>query len=135
MIRQAIQMAYRRSVGAVKDWLVGSVSSATRGGGLVQVLYVIVLIGLMAGFVSAITYPVANETLIPYPSGANETVPEAVVDAMVIILGGAGIYLTYMSGRQTVRPRAVNFYLALALLLLIVSLFIGFNLAILKGFG
>ena len=119
----------------MKDWLVGSVSSATRGGGLVQVLYVIVLIGLMAGFVSAITYPVANETLIPYPSGANETVPEAVVDAMVIILGGAGIYLTYLSGRQTVRPRAVNFYLALALLLLIVSLFIGFNLAILKGFG
>ncbi|MDG6945280.1 MAG: hypothetical protein JRM91_01245 [Nitrososphaerota archaeon] len=135
MIRQAIQSAYKKSVGALKDWLVGTVSSATRGGGLIQLLYVIVIIGLMAGFVSAITYPVANETLIPYPSGSNETVPEAVVDAMVIVMGGAGIYLTYMSGRQTVRSRAVNFYLGIALLLLIVSLFIGFNLAILKGFG
>ncbi len=135
MIRQAIQSAYKKSVGALKDWLVGTVSSATRGGGLIQLLYVVVIIGLMAGFVSAITYPVANETLIPYPSGSNETVPEAVVDAMVIVMGGAGIYLTYMSGRQTVRSRAVNFYLGIALLLLIVSLFIGFNLAILKGFG
>ena len=135
MIRQAIQSAYRKSVGALKGRLVGTLSSATRGGGLIQLLYLIVLVGLMAGFVSAITYPVPNETLIPYPSGANETVPEAVVDAMVIAMGGAGIYLTYMSGRQTVRSRAVNFYLGIALLLLIVSLFIGFNLAILKGFG
>ncbi len=135
MIRQAIQLAYRKSIGALKDWLVGAVSSATRVGGLAQLLYVLLLVGLMAGFVSAITYPVPNETLIPYPSGANETVPEAVVDAIVIIMGGAGIYLTYMSGRQTVRSRAVNFYLALALLLLIVSLFVGFNLAVLKGFG
>lgn len=135
MIRQAIQLAYRKSIGALKDWLVGTVSSATRVGGLAQLLYVLILVGLMAGFVSAITYPVPNETLIPYPSGANETVPEAVVDAIVIIMGGAGIYLTYMSGRQTVRSRAVNFYLALALLLLIVSLFVGFNLAVLKGFG
>ena len=135
MIRQAIQSAYKKSVGALKDWLVGTISSATRGGGLIQLLYVVIIIGLMAGFVSAITYPVANETLIPYPSGSNETVPEAVVNAMVIVMGGAGIYLTYMSGRQTVRSRAVNFYLGIALLLLIVSLFIGFNLAILKGFG
>ncbi|MDG6915969.1 MAG: hypothetical protein JRM85_00025 [Nitrososphaerota archaeon] len=135
MIRQAIQSAYKKSVGALKDWLLGTISSSTRGGGLIQLLYVVIIIGLMAGFVSAITYPVANETLIPYPSGSNETVPEAVVNAMVIVMGGAGIYLTYMSGRQTVRSRAVNFYLSIALLLLIVSLFIGFNLAILKGFG
>lgn len=135
MIRQAIQSVYKRSVGAAKDWLVGLVSSGTRGGGLIQVLYVMFLIALMAGFVDAFTYPVPNQTLIPYPSGGAETVPEAVVDAVVIALGAAGIYLTYLSGRQTTRTRTVNLYLGIALLLLVVSLFTGIDLAVLKGFG
>jgi nucleoside recognition membrane protein YjiH len=135
MIRQALESAYKKSVGALKDVVVGSVSSITRRGGVIQTLYVVVLVALMAGFITALVYPVANQTYIPYPSSQAETIPEAVVDSFIIITGAAGVYLTYLSGRQTVRSRTVNLYLGLALLLLVVSVFAGIDLAILKGFG
>ena len=89
----------------------------------------------MAGFVTAIVYPTPNQTYIPYPNGQAETIPEAIVNAFVIFAGGAGVYLVYLSGRQTVRSRTVNLYLGLALLLLVVAIFAGIDLAILKGFG
>lgn len=134
MIREALESAYKKTVGAAKDAIVGSLSSVTRGGGLIQVLYVVVLVGVMAGFVDAINYPVANQSYIPYPSSSAMTIPEAIVDAFIIVVGGAGIYLVYMSGRQTTRTRTVNLYLGLALLLIIVSIFAGIDMAILKGF-
>ncbi len=135
MIREVIAVAYRRTVGALKDWFLGFVSSITRGGGLLQALYILFIVALMAGFINAVVFPVANQSYIPYPAGSAQTIPEAIVDAFVIVVGGAGIYLTYLSGRQTTRSRTVNLYLGLALLLLIVSIFTGIDMAILKGFG
>ncbi|HZW84629.1 MAG TPA: hypothetical protein VFE91_01840 [Nitrososphaerales archaeon] len=135
MIRQALESAYRRTIGAVRDGAAGFLGSLTRRGSLVQVLYMLVLVALMAGFVTAIVYPVPNQTYIPYPNGQAETIPEAIVNAFIIFAGGAGIYLVYLSGRQTVRARTVNLYLGLALLLLVVAIFAGIDLAILKGFG
>lgn len=135
MIREALGSAYRKTIGAVKDAVLGFVSSITRGGGLIQALYVILLVALMAGFVDAVVFPVANQSYIPYPSGSAMTIPEAIIDAFVIIVGGAGIYLVYQSGRQTTRTRTVNLYLGLALLLIVVSVFAGIDMAILKGFG
>jgi nucleoside recognition membrane protein YjiH len=134
MIREALGSAYRKTVGAARDAVVGFLSSVTRGGGLIQVLYVVILVAVMAGFVDAINYPVANQSYIPYPSSTAMTIPEAIIDAFVIIVGAAGIYLVYMSGRQTTRTRTVNLYLGLALLLIIVSVFAGIDMAILKGF-
>ena len=135
MIREALGSAYKKSVGAAKDSVVGFFTSITRGGGLIQALYVVFLVALMAGFVDAVVFPVANQSLIPYPSGSAMTIPEAIIDAFVIIVGGAGIYLVYLSGRQTTKTRTVNLYLGLALLLIVVSIFAGIDMAILKGFG
>jgi len=135
MIRSAFETAYKRTVGAAKDTLVGWVSSLTRGGGLIQAVYVILLVALMAGFVNAVVFPVSNQSYIPYPTTSSMTIPEAVVDAFVIVIGGAAIYLVYLSGRQTVRNRTVNLYLGMALLLLVVAIFTGIDMAILKGFG
>jgi hypothetical protein len=135
MIRETLGTVYKRTVGALKDSLLGLTSSLTRGGGLIQALYALFIVALMAGFVNAVVFPVPNQSYIPYPGGTAQTIPEAIVDAFVIIVGAAGIYLTYMSGRQTVRSRTVNLYLGLALLLIIVSLFTGIDMAILKGFG
>lgn len=135
MIRDVLGTAYKRTVGALKDWLLGLVSSLTRGGGLIQALYVILIVAFMAGFINAVVFPVSNQSYIPYPSGSAQTIPEAIVDAFVIIVGAAGIYLTYLSGRQTTRTRTVNLYLGLALLLIVVSVFTGIDMAILKGFG
>ncbi len=135
MIREVLGSIYKKTIGALKDALVGLVTSVTRGGGLLQVLYVIFLVAMMAGFINAMVFPVPNQSYIPYPSGSAQTIPEAIVDAFVIIVGGAGIYLTYLSGRQTVRSRTVSLYLGLALLMVVVSVFTGIDMAILKGFG
>lgn len=135
MLRTAIESVYKRTIGALKDAVLGFVSSLTRGGGLIQAAYVVLLVALMAGFVNAVVFPVSNQSYIPYPDTSSMTIPEAIVDAFVIVVGGAGIYLVYQSGRQTVRSRTVNMYLGLALLLLVVSVFTGIDMAILKGFG
>ena len=102
---------------------------------MIQALYAVFLVALMAGFVDAVVFPVPNQSYIPYPSGSAMTIPEAIVDAFVITVGAAGIYLVYMSGRQTTKTRTVNLYLGLALLLIVVSVFAGIDMAILKGFG
>ena len=135
MLRTALESAYKRTIGALKDSLAHFVSSLTRGGGLIEALYIVFLVALMAGFVNAVVFPVADQSYIPYPGSSAMTIPEAIVDAFVIAVGGAGVYLVYQSGRQTVRSRTVNLYLGLALLLLVVSVFVGIDMAILKGFG
>jgi hypothetical protein len=135
MLRTALESAYKRTIGALKDSLAHLISSLTRGSGLIEVLYIIILVALMAGFVNAVVFPVPNQSYIPYPGTGAMTIPEAIVDAFVIMVGGAGIYLVYQSGRQTVRSRTVNLYLGLALLLLVVAVFVGIDMAILKGFG
>ncbi|HYA55853.1 MAG TPA: hypothetical protein VED22_03545 [Nitrososphaerales archaeon] len=135
MLRTALESAYKKTIGTLKNSLVRLVSSLTRGGGLIEALYIVILVALMAGFVNAVFFPVANQSYIPYPESGAMTIPEAIVDAFVIVVGGAGVYLVYQSGRQTVRSRTVNLYLALALLLLVVAVFVGIDLAILKGYG
>lgn len=135
MIKQALESVYRMTIGTLRDGAVGLLGSLAKRGSLITALYVLTLVALMAGFVTAIVYPVPNQTFIPYPTGSAETIPEAIVNAFIIFMGGAAVYLVYLSGRQTVRARTVNMYLALALLLLVVSIFAGIDLAILKGFG
>ena len=135
MIREALGSAYKKTIGALKDRLVEFVSSITKRAGLLQLFYVLFVVALAAGFINAVVFPVPNQSYIPYPGGSAETVPEAIIDSFVIIVGGAGIYLAVLSGRQTVRTRTVSLYLGLALLLIIVSLFTGIDLAILKGYG
>jgi hypothetical protein len=135
MIRDALGTVYKKTIGALRDGLVDFVSSITRRGSLVQLLYVLLVVALAAGFINAVVFPVPNQSYIPYPGGSAETIPEAIIDSFVILVGGSGIYLAYLSGRQTVRTRTVNLYLGLALLLIVVSLFTGIDLAILKGYG
>ena len=135
MLREVLGSAYKKTIGALRDAILGLVASVTRRGGIVQLLYVAFVVALSAGFINAVVIPVPNQSYIPYPGGSAETIPEAIVDAFVIAVGGAGIYLTYLSGRQTARTRTVNLYLGLALLLILASLFIGIDMAVLKGFG
>lgn len=135
MIRQLLETGYKRTIGALGGWLSGFFATVTRGGGLVELLYVLLLVGLMAGFIDAVVFPVPNQSMVVYPSGGAQTIPEAVLDAFVIFVGGAGVYLAYISGRQTTRSRTVTLFLGLGLLMIVASVFMGMELAILKGFG
>ena len=135
MIREMLESGYKRTIGALRTTLWGILTKGTRGGGLLQIAYILVLIGLMAGFISAVFSPVANQSYIVFPSTGAQSIPEMLVDSFVILAGGAGVYLVYLSGRQTVRTRTVNLYLGMAILLIAVSVLTGVELAILKGFG
>jgi nitrogen fixation/metabolism regulation signal transduction histidine kinase len=124
---------YNRTIGAALDWSWEKVSSGASRGDFLEVIYVVVLIGLMAGFVDAIVNPIGNQGIVIYPGIGGQTVPESVINSLVIALGGAGVYLTFLSGRQTIRARAVNMYLGLALLLIVASVIMGIDVAKIKG--
>ena len=135
MLRETLESAYTRTVAAAKDAAVDYGSKVVESGGLAQAIYLLVIVALMAGFIDALVNPLPNQTYIPYPSFTGETVPEAFVDAFVMGLGAAGIYLAIVSCRQTTNQKNVNLYLAVALVFLVVSLFTGMNMALLKGLG
>ena len=135
MIREMLESGYRKTIGALRSYTWDMVTRGTRGSGLLQLGYVLVLVALIAGFVSAVFSPVDNQTYIVYPTSGAQSIPEMLVDSFVILVGGAGVYLVYLSGRQTVRTRTVNLYLGLAILLITVSVLTGIELAILKGYG
>ncbi|MBI3860151.1 MAG: hypothetical protein HY296_07990 [Thaumarchaeota archaeon] len=133
MIRQILDRGYGRL-----EWLLNVTAGRLVGtlrsrGGAIQLLYVVGLVALMAGFTSAVDFPVPNQGLVVYPGSGAETIPEAIIDASVIALGAGGIYLTFASGRQTTKSRAVNLYLGAALLLIIFSVLTGMGLQTLKG--
>lgn len=132
MIREFIKLGYERTIGTLKGIFSGLFGSILRRGNLLTVVYVIILVGIMGGFVNAVAQQVPNQGLLVYPGGGAQTIPEAIIDSFVILAGGAGVYLVLMSGRQTTRARAVDMYLGLALLLLVVSLLAGIQLFLLK---
>lgn len=134
MIRRILIAGYNRTVGYARDTVSSLVSSVARGG-ILQLLYILILVGLMAGFINAVFFAIPNQGIVVYPGGGAQTIPEMFLDGFVIAVGGAGIYLAYVSGRQTTRARTVNLYLGLALLLIAVSMLTGIDLAIIKGFG
>lgn len=126
---------YDRTVGSVRDAVANAFSRLSKRGNLIQLIYVVLLVGFVAGFIDAVFFPVADQSYVIWPGIGEQTIPEAVIDFFVVAVGGGGIYLAYLSGRQTTSPRMVNFYLALALMLIAISLLAGMEIAILKGYG
>jgi len=132
MIKRVLESGYNRVFGAVRNVLARSGQSFSNGTSWIQLLYVLVVVAFMAGTISAVFFPVADQALIVYPAGGAQTIAETIIDAVIILFGAAGIYIAYLSGRQTTKPRMVNLYLAIALLLIFVSVFMGIQLSILK---
>jgi hypothetical protein len=135
MIRDQLDNIYKRTIGALWSWLSRSVGAAVSRWGILEVIYVVIAVGLMAGFVDAVVLPLpsAYQAQPVYQATGQQTIPETFIDAMVILLGAAGIYLTYISGRQTTKSRMVNLYLAFAILLIAISEMMGLYLVTLKG--
>jgi heme/copper-type cytochrome/quinol oxidase subunit 3 len=133
VIRRALERSYNATVGALRNALAGAFGSLSSRMGILQLLYIIALVALMGGFANAVFFPLPNQGQIVYPGTGSQTIPEAVLDTLVILVGGAGIYVAYASGRQTTRSRMVNLYLGIALLLIALSFFMGNYLSNLKG--
>ena len=133
MLKELIEMGYKKTIGALWNVVVRSGMSVGSRWNVVQLLYVIAVVGLMAGFVNAVVLPLPNQGQPIYPGAGSQTIPETFIDGMVILLGVGGIYTAYLSGRQTTRSRMVNLYLGFSLLLISVSVMMGIYLVSLKG--
>jgi len=131
LIRRTLNTAYDKTFGAARN----SISKLTSGSksNWLEIVYVVIIVIFMAGGVSAFFFPVADQSYIIYPSDAGQTIAETVIDACVVVLGGAGIYAVFLSGRQTTKPRLVSLYLAVALLLIVLSVFMGIFVSDLKA--
>jgi hypothetical protein len=105
--------------------------SVSRSGLVVEVrrywmefLYVLAIVLMTAGVVNAVIQPV-NPGYVIFPSSGAESATETAVNSFALLIGAAGVYLSYRSGRQTVKSRMANFYLGLGLLLIAIAVYIG----------
>ena len=99
--------------------------STTVKNNFIEVLYIVGIVVLGAGVVSALASPVPESYMI-YPSTTGETVSEMVIYSMAMLLGFGGLYISYLSGRQTVKPRLVPFFLTLGLIMIAIAIYIEF---------
>lgn len=103
---------------------------------IIPAVYIVILFVYSGGIVNALlegSRPNLAGAII-VPSRAAETAAEGILNASTIAIGTAGIYLLYRGGRQTMRGRLASSYIFGGIMLLIVSLVIGFTLLRLKGF-
>ncbi len=89
----------------------------------IEVIYIAGIIVMSAGIVSALASPVPQSYII-YPGRSGQSIPETVINAMALAMGFAGLYFSYLSGRQTVKPRLVGFFLILGILLIAGAIYI-----------
>ena len=89
----------------------------------IEVVYVAGIVVMSAGIVSALASPVPQSYII-YPGQNGQSIPETVIYVMAMLLGFGGLYFSYLSGRQTVKPRLVGFFLTVGLLMLAAAIYI-----------
>jgi len=89
----------------------------------IEFVYMAGIIVMSAGIVSALASPTPQQYVI-YPGRSGQSIAETVIYAMAMAMGFGGLYFSYLSGRQTVKPRLVGFFLALGLILIGVAIYI-----------
>lgn len=89
----------------------------------IQVIYIVGITAMAAGIVTALAAPVDQAYLI-FPSASGQSIAETVLNAMALGMGAAGLYISYLSGRQTVKPRMVGFFLILGLILISAAIYL-----------
>lgn len=100
-----------------------------------EMLYLLVLLALSAGIVNTILEGMRPEFAgaVILPNRAAQTMSEVVINIFTIVLGTAGVYLIYVSGRQTLRHRVANLYMLLGFTTILLALFIGLYIVGIKG--
>jgi hypothetical protein len=89
----------------------------------IESVYLVGIIVLAAGIITALADPV-NQSYIIYPGANGQSIAETAINSMALGMGFAGLYISYLSGRQTVKPRLVGFFLIVGLLLITGAIYI-----------
>ena len=133
MIKKALESSYNRVSGVVRRSFARGLGFLWQAKGRwIQVLYLLGIIAFSAGLVNAAVQPVDQRYVI-FPQKGFQSISETVINAFAILLGASGIYVAYLSGRQTTKPRMANFYLILALMLIATGMYIGIYVYNSKG--
>ncbi len=90
----------------------------------IEIVYILGIVAMASGIVNAIIQPVDARYII-FPGQGSQSITETVINGLALMLGATGIYLSYLSGRQTTKPRMVTFFLVLGLLLIATGFYIG----------
>ncbi len=133
MIKKVLESSYNKVSGALRRNLgrgLGLLSPVK--GRWIQVLYLLGIIAFSAGLVNAAVQPVDQRYVI-FPGRGFQSISETVINAFAILLGASGVYVSYLSGRQTTKQRMANFYLILALMLIVTAMYIGIYVYTSKG--
>jgi len=97
----------------------------------IETIYIATIIVMSAGIVSALAAPVPQSYII-YPGASGQTIAETFINSMALVMGFAGLYISYLSGRQTVKPRLVSFFLIVGLMLIAGAIYLETYVYILK---
>lgn len=131
MFRQALELGYSKTISTIRGMVPkGALSSRASW---FELLYLLGLVALSSGSLSAVFTPPSAQGQLIYPGPGAQTIPETFLYACTTLLGASGIYIAYLSGRYTTKPRSVNAYLAVSMLLLTVSVIMGMTIVNIKG--
>ena len=125
MIRERVESLISGISARFRQGVVRSGASNAVKNNWIEVVYLAGIIVMAAGVVSALASPVSQSYLI-FPSANGQTIAETAINSMALAMGFIGLYISYLSGRQTVKPRLVGFYLIVGLLLIAGAIYIEF---------
>lgn len=130
-IRQAFESGYSKTISTIRGRVPKGVLNPNAS--WFEVMYILGLVALSSGIVSAALTPPSALGQLIYPGPGAQSIPETFLYACTTLLGASGIYLAYLSGRYSTKPRLVDAYLAVSMLLLTVSVIMGLTIVNIKG--
>ncbi len=91
---------------------------------VLEIVYLIAILLFSSGLINGLiegSSPYAANYLI-FPRAGIQTFPETFIYLFTMLIGSVGVYLLYLGGRQSMRRRIANFYLAFGFSAIIIAL-------------
>ncbi len=124
-----------RHTGLIRRANISSFYSTVRRRGL-EIAYLMAIFILSAGIFNTLlegSKPEFSQRIIlPFRQAQNFT--EFLINMFTILVGTGGVYLIYLSGRQTFRYRLATLYMVLGFTAVIIAVIVGILILQTKGF-
>ncbi len=124
-----------RHIGLIRRANSSSFYSVVRGRGL-EIVYLMAIFILSAGIFNTLlegSKPGFSQRIIlPFRQAQNFT--EFLINMFTILVGTGGVYLIYLSGRQSFRYRLATLYMVLGFAAVIIAVIVGILILQTKGY-
>jgi hypothetical protein len=108
-----------------------NIYSVVRERGL-EIIYLLFFFGFAAGIVNAILEGSKPQYIYAFVLSTRiaQTWGETIINFFVLILGTIGIYVMYQSGKQSVKKRISDLYVAIGLVLVLMAVLVGLGIMV-----